>query len=92
MTGHTQPNNFSHEPDDLAELMQHIKDVIAQDDFQTAASLVEANIAAVWFGIPPSEMVEILHFLLNHLMLTRYCKHHIVSCPLVLPVSSMAGL
>lgn len=67
MTGHTQPNNFSHEPDDLAELMQHIKDVIAQDDFQTAASLVEANIAAVWFGIPPSEMVEILQNLLNHL-------------------------
>ena len=67
MTGHPQSHDTSPASDDLAQLIQRIKDAITQEQFQTAASLVEGNIAAAWFGIPPSEMVEILHFLLNHL-------------------------
>src|SRR5699024_12138021 len=67
MTGHPQSHDTSPASDALAQLIQRIKDAITQEQFQTAASLVEGNIAAAWFGIPPSEMVEILHFLLNHL-------------------------
>lgn len=66
MTGRTQPDNSASDQNDaLAALIQDINDAIAQDQLDTAAHLVETNIAAAWFGIPPPELVEILGTLVS---------------------------
>ena len=66
MTGRPQQHTGASNPyDALAVLTHTINDAIAQNDLYTASSLVENNIAAVWFGIPPTKMVEVLDVLVN---------------------------
>ena len=40
--------------DKLAQFVQQVEDALAQQDYATAASLVEENIAATWFGFEPA--------------------------------------
>ena len=49
--------------DKLAQFVQQVEDVLAQQDYAAAASLVEENIAATWFGFEPARTSEILKLL-----------------------------
>lgn len=46
--------------DELAGIVRLIEDAIDRNDFHAAATLVEENIAATWFGFHPSELPRIL--------------------------------
>lgn len=55
------------ERDDLAILIADIETLIADENFDDAADLLDANIAAVWFGMQPARIADVLETLLSNL-------------------------
>ena len=49
--------------DGLARFVQSVEDALAQQDYALAASLVEENLAATWFGFARERTAEILQLL-----------------------------
>lgn len=52
--------------DELARIVGQIRDVLALQDYHVAAQLVEANIAAVWFGFDPADLTGVLRRIAHH--------------------------
>lgn len=62
LDGETSPQR-----DDLSVLITKIETFMRHGNFDDAANLLEANIAAAWFGIPPAQMARVLQTLLTEL-------------------------
>lgn len=67
MTDPTHPDGRAFpQRDDLAVLIANIETYILEEQYDEAADLFEANIAAAWFGMQPSRIMEVLQTLISH--------------------------
>src|SRR5690625_4616941 len=67
-------DQISIETDDLALFAQDIETALNNQDFSTAANLIEQDAAAAWFSLGPSRAYEVLRLVSQYLSDKRPLK------------------